>query len=400
MSARRASIFRRHGASVPPMRRRIGAAARAGAVPAVPYPGLPAPPPRRPPWLGGTLSALLHGGALAAIVLLAWANPYVEPEVLPVQLIKEVPPPPPEPKPEVVKKEEAPTPPAPPKPKSEPAPARKVVAERRSLEFAPQAQAVPTQIVNPSVIAPAAPVVAAQKMDMKAMGTVVAPREIAPQAPSAERVSAVTSVATATPSRVDLGSAAAPALRGPTDATQPAGPSVGPRQIAATGGTVGTGTVSNFPSGSSVREGIASNRDVLGSPTGPRLANVNSRVGDSMLRGDGGSGDGPGGGGGGDGDCLERSEVRAYIDQMKQRMYARWVLPPDVPGNKSVELRFQIDVAGSVRDVRVVSSGDVRLGESAVEALRAAAPFPPMSDRARCVTQRALTGTFRNPSGG
>lgn len=397
--SRRQSRLRPHGSpAVSPMRRRVGSAARAGLVARVAFPGIPdARAPQRP-WRGGFASALLHGAALAAIVLLAWANPPVKPEVLPVQIIKEAPPPPPPPKPEVAK-EEPPAPPAPvapPKPKVEPAPAKKVIAERRSLDFAPQAQAMPTQVLNPSVIAPAAPVVAAQKVDMKAVATVVAPREIN-QPTAVDRVSAVSSVVSATPSRVDLGSASAPALRGPTDATQPAGPSVGPRQIA-TGNTVGTGTVSNLPSGSSVREGIASNRDVLGSPTGPRLANVNSRVGDSMLRGDGGSGDGAGGGG--DGDCLQRSEVRAYLEQVKQRMYARWVLPPDIPGNRAVELRFELDVAGSVRDVRVLSSGDSRLGESAVEALRAAAPFPPMPDRARCVAQRAMTGTFRNPSAG
>lgn len=409
MTARGGRFLRRRGPRPSPMQLRIGRAARSGAAAALPYPGLPPVTPSRSPWRGGLLSALLHGTAVAFLAWFAWTHPPLVKEPLPVQLIKETPPPP-KPKPEVAKKEEAPpgpkAPELPPKPKAKPeppAPAQKVIAERRSVNFAPQAQALPSQIVNPSVIAPAAPVVAAKKVDMSATGTVVAPKEIAPTGVTAERVSAVTSIATATPSRVDLGSASAPALRGPTDATQPAGPSVGPRQITNTGGTVGTGTVSNLPSGSSVREGIASNRDVLGSPTGPRLANVNSRVGEGLLRGDGGDGTGQGGGGGGgggDGDCLERPEVGQYIEQVKQRMYARWVLPPDVPGNQAVQLRFQLDVAGSVRDVRLVSSGDARLGESAVEALRAAAPFPPMNDRVRCVAQRAMNGTFRNPSGG
>ena len=34
------------------------------------------------------------------------------------------------------------------------------------------------------------------------------------------------------------------------------------------------------------------------------------------------------------------------------------------------------------------------------DALRAAAPFPPMPEEARCLSQRAIVGTFSNPVGG
>jgi TonB family protein len=383
------------------MQARVGAAARAGRTPRVAFPGLSLPDRRAPAstWLGTAASALLHGGLIAALFLFALTPP-PEPEVIPVQIVKEKPPPPP-PKPkveEVAKEEPAPAPKPLPKPKEQPAPAKKAMAERRSLDFAPQAQGVAPQVVNPTVVAQASPVVPATKLDMKAAGTVVAPKEIAATPTVTERVSAVTSVATATPSKVDLGNASAPALRGPVVAGAPVGPSVGPRQIT-TGNTVGTGTATNLPSGSSVREGIASDRDVLGTPDGPRLANVNTRVGDGMLRGDGGAGDGAGGGGG-DGNCTDRPEVVAYLDQVKQRMYTRWILPDELPANRTVQLRFSLDVAGSVRNVALVSSGDPRLGESAVEALRAASPFPPMTDRVRCLSQSAVTGTFRNPGAG
>jgi len=60
----------------------------------------------------------------------------------------------------------------------------------------------------------------------------------------------------------------------------------------------------NLGSGSSVREGIASNRDVLGSRDGAPLANVNTRVGQGFMRGDGGNGTGGDGGGNFD-DCVE-----------------------------------------------------------------------------------------------
>src|SRR5258705_225380 len=65
--------------------------------------------------------------------------------------------------------------------------------------------------------------------------------------------------------KVSRGTAAAPALRGKTNSALPTGASAGTRQVAAEGNTVGTGAAV-IGSGSSVGEGIASNRGVLGSP--------------------------------------------------------------------------------------------------------------------------------------
>jgi TonB family protein len=78
-------------------------------------------------------------------------------------------------------------------------------------------------------------------------------------------------------------------------------------------------------------------------------------------------------------------------------MYDRWALPVDLPGNQSVELKFQLDPAGTASRVDVVRAGDARLGQSAVEALRAASPFDHMPDRVRCLANSTLVGTFRNP---
>src|SRR5271157_1432709 len=368
-----------------PMRSlRVGGALRAARPAAQAFPGIEIKEPSRGRGkvLSGALSVLLHAAAISFLLLLAWLNPVVKELPIPVQLVKEEP---------------APPPPLP-KPKEEAAPAPRALAERRSLEFAPQAQAVRPQVVNPTVITPAAPVVSAQKIDMSAVAQVVAPKDISHATVVAEHVPAVSSVASAQVSKVDLGSAAAPALRGPTDATQPVGPSAGPRQITDVGSTIGTGPASatGLPGGSSVREGIASNRDVLGSPSGPRVASVNTRVGEGLLHGDGGNGPG----GGGDGDCFDRPEVGAYREQVRIRMLARWILPPDVPASQKVELQFRLDPAGSVTSVRPIGSGDPQLAASAVEALRAAAPFPPMSDRVRCMARQELRGIFTNPRGG
>ena len=384
-------IRRRPEGRRPMQRRTLG---RAAAAPRFAFPGFPSQPASRGArWWSGGLAALFHGLLAAALVLLAVSHPIVKPEVIPVKLLRE------EPKPEPKRpgprgpEAEAPLPKA--APPHEAAPAPKVLAERRSSTFAPAAQAIAPQIVNPSVVAKAAPSVEARKLEMSQVGQVAAPKEIGHAAVVAERVSPLSSVAAAQASKVDVGSAAAPALRGPIETRAPAGPSVGPRQVATSGTTTGTGTITGPGAGSSVREGIASNRDVLGSPKGAPLASVNTRVGDGFLRGDGGNGEG---GGGGDGDCLNRPEVRSYADQIRERMYARWVLPTSATPDASVQLQFRLDRAGAVRSVEVLTASDSALGSSAVEALRSASPFPPMSERVLCMSRIGyFVGTFRNP---
>jgi TonB family protein len=375
--------------------RRIGAAARAGA-PAgrrEPFPGinLETAKTRAESLRSGTLSFVLHAGLLLLLLFLAYANPTIREEILPVQIIKEKPAPPPPPPPVEEKVE------AKPEPKPEPAPAPKALAERRSLDFAPQAQAVAPQIVNPTVIQKAAPSLAAQKIQMNEVAAVVAPKDIAHATVVAERATAIDSVATAQVAKVDLGAAAAPALRGQTNAALPTGASAGPRQVVAEGSTVGTGTAVTLGNGSSVREGIASNRDVLGSPDGAPLANVNTRVGQGFMRGDGGNGTGGDGGGNFD-DCLKRPEVQSYVEQIRTRMYQRWMLPNDAPSGQKVLLSFTLDASGSVMNAEIKSASDARIGTTAVEALRSAAPFAAMSERVRCLARHGMTGTFTVPS--
>lgn len=382
-------ITRRHGRS--PLRtRRMGAAFKAGAAATArrqPFPGMNLEVPRNAGETvrSTTMSAAIHGLIFLLLLFLAYMTPAIRDEVLPVTLIKETPPPPPPPE-EKVELE--------PKPEPEPAPAPKALAERRSMDFAPQAQAMAPQVINPTVIQQAAPAVNAQALKLNAVAPAVAPKDIAHTTVVAEQVQVSNSLAAAQTAKVDLGASAAPALRGAADVTQPVGISSGPRQVVARGDTAGTGSAVNLGSGSSVREGIASNRDVLGSPDGGPIADVNTRVGTGLMRGEGGTGTG----GGGDGDCLNRPEVRQYQDQIKERMYARWSAPNDAPVNSKVQLRFSLDPSGSVISAELASASNTALGQSAVDALRSAAPFMPMSERVRCLARRSLIGTFTLPS--
>ena len=92
--------------------------------------------------------------------------------------------------------------------------------------------------------------------------------------------------------------------------------------------------------------------------------------------------------------------MKSYLDEIRQRTYERWVLPPGVDAGRKVTLRFHLDVAGSASKVSIVKAEDNALGASAVDALRAAAPFPPMPEDARCLASRPIVGTFSNPVGG
>jgi len=372
--------------------RRVGAAFRTGSTAAArreAFPGLSigGEAKRGEAVRSGGISFLLHAAIIAALLLMAYLTPAIREEILPVQIIKETPSPPPPP-PEPPKQEVE----AKPEPKPEPAPAPKALAERRSMDFAPQAQAVAPQIVNPTVIQQAAPTVSAQKIQMNEVAQVVAPKDISHATVVAERVTAIASVATATVAKVDLGAAAAPALRGDTNAALPAGASAGPRQVVAQGNTTGTGSAVNLGNGSSVREGIASNRDVLGVPSGAPLANVDTKVGTGFMHGDGGNGTGLEGGGGAD--CLGRAAVKQYLEQIRQRTYSRWVAGDDVPPNSKVKLRLSLDPSGSVISSESLSGSNARLEQSAVEALRSAAPFAAMPPEVRCLARNNLTMTF------
>lgn len=354
--------------------------AMAGA-PAADFPGLTVrePESNRRTWLTGAAAAGLHLGLLGILITIASLAPEVAERLMEVQLIKD------QPEPE------------------EPAPAPRALAERRLPNFAPQVQSVAPQIVNPRVIAPAAPAVNAQTLDMDAVASVVAPTEISrSSAPVVERVSTVNSPIAARASRVDVQGIGGPAVRGPVKIDAPVGPSVGPRQVqvASAGQSFGTGKLQIGGDGSSVREGKITGRDVVGSPTGAPLVSIQTEVGEGLLRGSGGSGTGLGPAVQNASECLALPQVRTYLDDVQTRTLDRWVLPPGVEADQHVTLRFQLDVAGSATNVSLVKASDNALGASAVDALRAAAPFPPMPAEARCLARVPIVATFSNPLAG
>ena len=365
--------------------RRAGAAferpARGGAA-AVAFPGisLEKPDERRRTVVSASLAAALHFGAFALLVFFAGLAPEIQ-KLIPVQLLKE----------------------KPQQQQEKPAAAPKALAERRFANFAPAVQSIQPQLINPRVIAAAAPAVSAEALQLDSVSAVAAPTQISRSATVVEHVSAVNSIVSARASAVDVKSVGGAAVRGPIQVQGPIGPSVGPHQVAVADGapTMGTGTL-RIGSGSSVKEGVVTGRDVLGSPDGAPLVSIDTAVGDGNLRGSGGDGSSVLAGGGAESEavCMAKAEVRHYLDEVQQRTVARWVLPPGVPVGESVTLRFKLDVAGSATSVSVVKATHNALGASAVDALRAAAPFPPMPATARCLGRLLIIGTFSNPHAG
>jgi TonB family protein len=367
-----------------PMRlRRAGAAfekpARGGAA-AVEFPGLSLAEPedRRRTIVSGSLAFGVHAGAVGLLILIASLAPVIEEQLIPVQILKEE-----------VKRDE-------------PAPAPKALAERRSSTYAPAVQSIQPQVINPRVIAEAAPSVSAEALQMDSVSSVAAPTQISRSATVVERVSAVNSIVAARASNVDVRAVGGSVVRGPIQVEGPVGPSVGPRQVAvATGApTMGTGTLS-IGSGSSVKEGVVTGRDVLGSPDGAPLVSIDTSVGEGNLRGSGGEGSSVlAGGAKTPNECMARNEVKQYLAEIEQRTISRWVLPPGIKSDQKVTLRFRLDVAGSATSVSIKQASDNALGASAVDALRAAAPFPPMPEAVRCLGMLEVTATFSNPHAG
>ncbi|MDP7573269.1 MAG: TonB family protein, partial [Myxococcota bacterium] len=282
-------------------------------------------------------------------------------------------------------------------------PAPMALAERALPNFAPQVQAVAPQIVNPHIISDASPVVRAEALEMDAVATIRAPTEISrSSAPVVERVSAVHSPIQARASTVDIRGVGGPAVRGPIKIAAPAGPSVGPRQVTTTSAnrSFGTGKLDVGGTGSSVREGRITGRDVVGTPTGAPVVNINTTVGDGLLGGAGGDGTGRGASGITNRQCMGKPEVMRYLSGVEEKTYDRWILPPGVDPDQEVTLRFRLDHTGSAIDVSLVDASSNALGASAVDAVRSAAPFPPMPDGVRCLAHMPIVATFTNPLAG
>ena len=337
----------------------------------VAFPGsvMPEPEGARERLVSSAASILLHGGFILLLVLLAsLAKKEIIEETIQISLPKQA--------------------------KEEPAAARPRAIAESAARYAPAPMAMTPQVFNPTVIQQRVPDLQAAQVQMADLQPVQAPRQIAPiQAPDVAQVRTYQSpivANTAAPKIVDSG---APQLSGPVEFKAPSGTLSGPRQVTSSGNTVGIADPSALGTGSSVQEGIASDRDVHGGKTGER-ASVNVAVGPGGGRGTGGNGTGPGGVS--FEDCTTRPEVRAYMAHIRERVLSRWrSAPGGLPdGVFKVSLSFRLDPSGSASEVNFITGDNKAVGASTVEAMRAASPFDQMPDPVRCLAGDRLTATF------
>ncbi len=309
----------------------------------------------------GTIALLLHLSIVAVLYIVASLAPALREELIPVRLL---------PAPE----------------KNIPVP--KALAVPRALEIA-RADVAVAQVVTRELLAVATPEIRAETLKMDAIDA-VAPTLIQHSTAVVERVSAVASSTRARASSIDIPTAGS--VRGPVQVVSPVGPSVGPRAVAVTTteSSLGSATL-EIGSGAPVREGVVTVGDAVSGSEAEFTVAVNTTVGKDFLGGDAGSGAASGTS---STRCTGRPEVRAYLGQIRDRTLERWKLPPGVPANEQVTLRFTVDVSGSASAIEVLETRDNAFGASAVDAMRAASPFPPIPEAARCLARTTVKGKF------
>jgi hypothetical protein len=95
--------------------------------------------------------------------------------------------------------------------------------------------------------------------------------------------------------------------------------------------------------------------------------------------------------------CLERPASAAYLEAVKQRIFDAWELPGGLRSDQELELLLALGATGDLYLAIVPDAGRSDLEESALAALEAAKPYPPLPPEADCLRGSKFRATFRNP---
>jgi TonB family protein len=100
-------------------------------------------------------------------------------------------------------------------------------------------------------------------------------------------------------------------------------------------------------------------------------------------------------GGGGTGVDAGDPDFSEYFRLIEKRVRAAWKFPESLGGTtQTVKIGFALAPEGSLRDARVVSSSSSTLNDSALSAMRRAAPFPPLPAKFRGLAGQPLVMSF------
>ena len=108
----------------------------------------------------------------------------------------------------------------------------------------------------------------------------------------------------------------------------------------------------------------------------------------------GGTGFGTGGGSTTGLKGLSSADYNQYLNQLKKRVESVWKYPDGVSGVQKVAILFTLDKAGRLVRSEVLESTDARLNASAVEAMKRAAPFPPIPESLKDLANTPLRMQF------
>ena len=129
-----------------------------------------------------------------------------------------------------------------------------------------------------------------------------------------------------------------------------------------------------------------------GSGSGPLGVPGGSRSGTGLTGG--GTGTGTGGGSATGLRGLSGADYNEYLTQLKKRVQSVWKYPDGVSGVQKVAILFTLDRAGRLVHSEVLESTDARMNASAVEAMKRAAPFPPIPDLLKDLANTPLRMQF------
>lgn len=96
--------------------------------------------------------------------------------------------------------------------------------------------------------------------------------------------------------------------------------------------------------------------------------------------------------------CLAQPEVQDYIEAMRKDVVETWELPEGADPSQSVEIVFSLREDGHLKGAMIDDAATQEIEDSALAALEAAAPFPPLTGPVACLTDMALRAEFRNPA--
>jgi hypothetical protein len=336
-------------------------------------------------WVSGSVSIGLHLLLLGAIFLSAWLAPEdVMEQTIEVKLL--------EPEPEPVELPGS----------NDPSGGPKALAARAPAAAA----ALAASLADADAQAPETlDDLSARALEMADLQAARAPADIRRQALDAGRIQAqadvaptprALDVATLSPVAIDPATLSAPRV----DTTAPrAIDSAAPTAISAPQAFAGYQNVDASRYAGQAAS-VGNNAPTAGAgAAGTGRVGVDTGVGGALVAGTGGGGGSGSGSGVPTVECLRSAYVVRYMDEVKDRTYARWEAPPDTPADSVVKLRFKLDVTGSPTSVEFIEAASEELGGTTVQALRAAAPFPAMDANVRCLAERRLTLTFTaNPS--